>query len=79
MRVTPETLVDDVLRESPRTFKTFVKWGMKCPGCPIGIFHTVRDACSEHGADLVLFLADLWEVDAKLDHEVHFAADCAKA
>jgi hybrid cluster-associated redox disulfide protein len=32
---------------------------MGCVGCPISAFHTVDDACKEHGADRDEFLAAL--------------------
>ena len=32
---------------------------MSCVGCPIACFHTVDDACREHGTDRARFLADL--------------------
>jgi hybrid cluster-associated redox disulfide protein len=53
------TLVDDVLRRWPATVRIFLDYRMRCIGCPIGCFHTVDDACREHGADRARFLADL--------------------
>jgi hybrid cluster-associated redox disulfide protein len=59
MRFGMETLVDDVMRESPATIRVFLDFKMKCVGCPIGCFHTVQDACREHGVDGAGFLAAL--------------------
>lgn len=52
-------LVDDVMRRWPATIRVFLKHKMRCVGCPIACFHTVDDACCEHGVDRAHFLADL--------------------
>lgn len=59
MPVEPNLLVDDVMRRWPATIRVFLNHGMRCVGCPIACFHTVADACREHGAEPVRFLADL--------------------
>lgn len=51
--------VDDVMRQWPSTIRVFLDYRMRCVGCPIACFHTVDDACREHGADNAKFLADL--------------------
>jgi hybrid cluster-associated redox disulfide protein len=53
------TLVDDIMRRWPATLRVFLDHKMHCVGCPIACFHTVDDACREHGADRARFLADL--------------------
>jgi hybrid cluster-associated redox disulfide protein len=53
------TLVDDIMRRWPSTIRVFITHRMHCVGCPIACFHTVDDACREHGVDRVRFLADL--------------------
>jgi len=59
MPVESTQLVDDVMRQWPETIRVFLNHKMRCVGCPIGCFHTVDDACREHGADPALFLTDL--------------------
>jgi hybrid cluster-associated redox disulfide protein len=54
-----EDLVDDVMRGSPQTIRIFLEFKMRCVGCPIACFHTVNDACREHGVDRELFLQAL--------------------
>lgn len=49
-------LVYDVMREHPATIRVFIDAKMNCVGCPIGGFHTVDDACREHGIDREHFL-----------------------
>jgi hybrid cluster-associated redox disulfide protein len=51
--------VDDVMRRWPGTIRVFVQFKMSCPGCPIAGFHTVDDACREHGVDRDEFLEAL--------------------
>jgi hybrid cluster-associated redox disulfide protein len=52
-------LVDEVMRRHPATIRVFLDYRMGCVGCPIGTFHTVEDACREHGMDLGRFLEEL--------------------
>lgn len=54
-------LVDEVMRTWPQTIRVFLGHGMKCVGCPIGVFHTVEDACAEHHVDSQGFVAALEE------------------
>jgi hybrid cluster-associated redox disulfide protein len=54
-----DDLVDDVMRESPQTIRVFLQFKMRCVGCPIACFHTVDDACREHGVDREAFLEAL--------------------
>jgi hybrid cluster-associated redox disulfide protein len=57
--------VDDVMRQWPETIRVFLDYRMRCVGCPIGCFHTIEDACREHGSDSATFLADLRSAVAK--------------
>ena len=59
MTIEPTELVDDVMREWPTTIRVFLDYGLRCVGCPIACFHSVDDACREHGVDRARFLADL--------------------
>jgi hybrid cluster-associated redox disulfide protein len=59
MRVLPDMTVDEVMRRWPATIRAFLDHRMQCVGCPIATFHTVDDACREHGVDRVAFLAML--------------------
>ena len=56
---TTEQTVDDVMQRWPSTIRVFLAYGMHCVGCPIATFHSVDEACSEHGVDLELFLRSL--------------------
>jgi hybrid cluster-associated redox disulfide protein len=51
--------VDDVMRRWPATIRVFLAFRMNCVGCPIAGFHTVDDACHEHGAAPGDFLSAL--------------------
>jgi len=61
MTIKDTDLVDDVMRRWPCTIRVFLRHRMHCVGCPIACFHTVADACVEHGVDTAAFLADLRE------------------
>jgi hybrid cluster-associated redox disulfide protein len=54
-----DDLVDDVMSRSPQTIGVFLAFKMRCVGCPIACFHTVDDACREHGVDREAFLRAL--------------------
>ncbi len=47
--IEPACCVDEVMRRWPATIRTFLDFRMNCVGCPIATFHTVEDACREHG------------------------------
>ena len=64
MRIEMDTLVDDVMRRHPATIRTFLNYKMACVGCPIACFHTVADACREHGVEATSFLTALHTVVA---------------
>jgi hybrid cluster-associated redox disulfide protein len=59
MSVHFDDLVDDVMSRSPQAIRVFLRFKMRCVGCPIACFHTVDDACREHGVDREAFLAAL--------------------
>ena len=59
MSIRLDDVVDDVMSGSPQTIGVFLQFGMRCVGCPIACFHTVDDACREHGVDRDAFLAAL--------------------
>ncbi len=56
--------VDTVMRTWPGTMRAFLSAGMGCAGCPIGAFHTVEEACKEHGIALDGFLSALTKTAA---------------
>ena len=57
--IAADHLADEVMRRWPGTIRVFLDHRFQCVGCPMGGFHTVADACREHGADLAAFLAAL--------------------
>jgi hybrid cluster-associated redox disulfide protein len=59
MEVDFDMTVDEVMRRWPATIRVFLGFGMHCVGCPIAGFHSIADACREHRAEPVLFLAAL--------------------
>lgn len=46
--IDPDMTVDEIMRRWPATIRVFIRHRMLCVGCPIGVFHTVRDACRAH-------------------------------
>ena len=45
----PSLPLEQIFRRWPDTVNLFFEQKMRCVGCPIAPFHTVRDACREHG------------------------------
>jgi hybrid cluster-associated redox disulfide protein len=54
-----DDIVGEVMTAPPATIRVFLDFRMGCVGCPISSFHTVDDACKEHGVDRDEFLAAL--------------------
>lgn len=69
MSINFDTPVDDVMNAYPATIRTFLDFEFGCVGCPIATFHTVDDACSEHGVDREIFLEALRAVALKITSE----------
>jgi hybrid cluster-associated redox disulfide protein len=59
MPIASHILVDDVMHQWPATIRVFLDFRMSCVGCPIAGFHSIEDACREHGVDRESFLAAL--------------------
>jgi hybrid cluster-associated redox disulfide protein len=59
--IDPAMMVDELMRRWPMTVKVFIRWRMKCIGCPFGVFHSIEHACQEHSVERSAFLAALEE------------------
>ena len=59
MPISPFDSVDDVMRATPEAIRVFLEHRMGCVGCPIATFHSVDDACREHGIDRDTFIKAL--------------------
>jgi len=62
MTIHPRLLVDDVMRRWPATIPIFIRHHMDCIGCPVGILHTIEDACTAHDVSLRNLLPELQAV-----------------
>ncbi len=60
-RIDPEMTVDEMMRRWPATIRVLIRNRMLCIGCPIGIFHTVKDAAAAHQLDEDVLTAELLE------------------
>jgi hybrid cluster-associated redox disulfide protein len=69
--------VQDVMNDRPATIRVFLDFRMGCVGCPIACFHTVDDACREHGVDRGAFLKALREAAAGTGREIGHERDRA--
>ena len=59
--IDPHMTVDEIMRRWPATIKVMIRNKMLCIGCPIGMFHTVSDACEAHRLDEEEFSKELLE------------------
>ena len=59
MAIESYLLVDDVMSRWPATIRIFLDFRMSCVGCPIATFHSVDEACHEHGMNRDCFMAAL--------------------
>jgi hybrid cluster-associated redox disulfide protein len=59
MAIDSYLLVDDVMSRWPATIRVFLDFRMSCVGCPIASFHSVDEACREHGVECDDFMAAL--------------------
>lgn len=85
--VTPQTIdpnmtVDEIMRRWPETIRVMIRNRVLCIGCPIGIFHTVADACDAHRIDVDAFSEELlsaMRTDAMANAPSAFQGDRAVA
>lgn len=55
----PDLTISEILAQWPGTIQVFLRHRMLCVGCMVSPFHTVTDACVEHGVDEGPFRAEL--------------------
>lgn len=80
--IDPDMTVDEIMRRWPATIKVMIRNRMLCIGCPIGVFHTVADACDAHRVDLNAFrkeLLDAMRTDPAANAPSAFQEDRAMA
>ncbi|MFO1148060.1 MAG: DUF1858 domain-containing protein [Alsobacter sp.] len=77
--ITEDLLVDDVMRLWPETIRVFLNYRFGCIGCPIGSFHTVREACHEHQVEVGGFLSALRNAAGHHEGEADNVAGSASA
>lgn len=63
--IDPDMPLETIMRRWPATVAVMIRHRMLCIGCPITPFHTIVDACREHGLDEDAFAAELLEAIAK--------------
>lgn len=68
--IDPDMTVDEIMRRWPSTIGVAIRHGMLCVGCPIGVFHTVTDACAAHKVDEDAFSAELLDA-MRRDPQAH--------
>lgn len=63
--ITPETILDDLMRAHKATIPVLIRHKMMCVGCPVVRLHDLRQACREHGVPLDAFLAEIMAAIAR--------------
>ena len=51
-KVTPDTIIGDILDHDMDTAPYFLAIGMHCLGCPASRGESIADACAVHGTDV---------------------------
>ena len=51
--------MDEIMRIWPAAIRIILRHHMLCVGCPVAPFHTVSDACREHGVDKSIFVEEI--------------------
>jgi hybrid cluster-associated redox disulfide protein len=60
-KVTPQTIIADVLKMDRGTVPIFLNNGMHCLGCPSSSGESIEDACTIHGIDAQKLVKELNE------------------
>ena len=64
--VTKDTIISDIMMNSPEAAPLFQEIGMHCMGCALATGESVEQACAAHGVNADEFLAKLNAFLAKL-------------
>ena len=65
----PDMMMDDIMRRWPQTIRVLLRHHLLCVGCPIAGFHTLEDACREHGQDETSLREDILQAIAAKDDD----------
>lgn len=57
--VLSDLCVSEIMNRWPSTIGVFIDLGMHCVGCPIGTFHTLVDAATEHAIPMATVLTEV--------------------
>jgi hybrid cluster-associated redox disulfide protein len=58
-RITPKTIVQDLLQQHPEVIKVFVRHQMDCPGCWLQRFCTLEDVSVSFALSLNTLLEEI--------------------
>lgn len=58
-RYDPDMPIDAIVHRWPATIEVLIRHRMLCVGCPIGGFHTISEACQEHGLNEDTLVSEL--------------------
>ena len=78
-KIDPDMTVDEIMRRWPSTIRVMIRNHMLCIGCPIGVFHTVADACQAHCIDEESFARELLDAMRSDPMAMSVSAFAAKA
>ena len=78
-KIDPDMTVDEIMRRWPTTIRVMIRNNMLCIGCPIGVFHTVADACQAHRIDEESFARELLDAMRSDPMATSVSAFAAKA
>lgn len=56
----PDLTLEELMTHWPVSVSVFIKYRMHCVGCLIAPYHTIIDACIEHGVNEDDFRAELF-------------------
>lgn len=59
MKITPDTVIADLLREHPEVKGVLEEFGMRCLGCKGSEAETVRHAARNNGIELARLMEEL--------------------
>ncbi len=59
MAITKDTLIGEIVRESPEKIRVLMQQGLGCVGCPGAQMESVEEAATVHGLDVERLLTEL--------------------
>lgn len=62
MKITPDTLMEEIVKFNPETYEILARFGIKCLACDGMLNNTLKECAKAHDLDLDILLKELQQI-----------------